>query len=128
MCSSWVSWRSCPRGTSARPPARAPLTDKAKGQQGFGLNNSWTAGVIHPFASLLASNGGELVGILMPIRMREEAHTPIEIRGFMQASGKDVVKPKSVVERAKAVKAESGAAAARFQVVAINEQNLKPLA
>jgi ABC-type glycerol-3-phosphate transport system substrate-binding protein len=37
------------------------LTDKAKGQQGFGLINSWTAGAIHPFASLLASNGGELV-------------------------------------------------------------------
>ena len=38
------------------------LTDKSKGQQGFGLINSWAAGVIHPFASLLASNGGELVG------------------------------------------------------------------
>jgi ABC-type glycerol-3-phosphate transport system substrate-binding protein len=42
--------------------AAKALTDKAKGQQGFGLINSWTAGVIHPFASLLASNGGELVG------------------------------------------------------------------
>jgi ABC-type glycerol-3-phosphate transport system substrate-binding protein len=38
------------------------LTDKAKGQQGFGLINSWTAGVIHPFASLQASDGGALVG------------------------------------------------------------------
>ena len=37
------------------------LTDKAKGLQGFGMINSWTAGVIHPFASLLASNGGELI-------------------------------------------------------------------
>ena len=37
------------------------LTDKSKGQQGFGLINSWTAGVIHPFASLLASDGGQLV-------------------------------------------------------------------
>ena len=37
------------------------LTDKSKGQQGFGLINSWAAGVIHPFASLVASNGGELV-------------------------------------------------------------------
>ena len=42
--------------------AAKALTDKSKGQQGFGLINSWTAGVIHPFASLLASNGGELVG------------------------------------------------------------------
>jgi ABC-type glycerol-3-phosphate transport system substrate-binding protein len=37
------------------------LADKSKGQQGFGLINSWTAGVIHPFASLLASDGGKLV-------------------------------------------------------------------
>ena len=37
------------------------LSDKSKGQQGFGLINSWTAGVIHPFASLLASDGGQLV-------------------------------------------------------------------
>ena len=37
------------------------LANKSKGQQGFGLINSWTAGVIHPFASLLASDGGRLV-------------------------------------------------------------------
>lgn len=37
------------------------LTDKAAGRQGFGMINSWAAGVVHPFASLLASNGGELV-------------------------------------------------------------------
>ena len=30
-------------------------------QQGFGSINSWAAGVVHPFASLLASNGGALV-------------------------------------------------------------------
>jgi multiple sugar transport system substrate-binding protein len=34
---------------------------KAKGLQGFGMINSWTAGAIHPFASLLVSNGGELI-------------------------------------------------------------------
>ncbi|MEP7239397.1 MAG: sugar ABC transporter substrate-binding protein [Devosia sp.] len=37
------------------------LTDASKGQQGFGMINSWAAGVLHPFASLLVSNGGELV-------------------------------------------------------------------
>jgi multiple sugar transport system substrate-binding protein len=37
------------------------LSDKSKGQQGFGMINSWTAGVIHPFSSLLASNGGRLI-------------------------------------------------------------------
>ena len=31
-------------------------------QQGLGLINSWAAGVVHPFASLLASNGGALIG------------------------------------------------------------------
>jgi multiple sugar transport system substrate-binding protein len=37
------------------------LSNKSKSQQGLGLINSWTAGVIHPFGSLLASNGAELV-------------------------------------------------------------------
>ncbi len=41
--------------------AAEKLTNKDKGQQGFGLINSWAAGVVHPFASLLASNGGGLV-------------------------------------------------------------------
>ncbi len=39
----------------------AKLTDKAAGRQGFGLINSWAAGVVHPFGSLLASNGGTLI-------------------------------------------------------------------
>jgi multiple sugar transport system substrate-binding protein len=37
------------------------LSDKAKGQQGFGMINSWTAGAIHPFTSLLVSDGGQLI-------------------------------------------------------------------
>lgn len=41
--------------------AAEKLTDKSKGQQGFGMINSWAAGVLHPFASLLVSNGGDLV-------------------------------------------------------------------
>lgn len=41
--------------------AAEKLTNKEKGQQGFGMINSWAAGVVHPFASLLASNGGALV-------------------------------------------------------------------
>lgn len=41
--------------------AAAKLTDAAAGRQGFGLINSWAAGVVHPFASLLASNGGVLI-------------------------------------------------------------------
>jgi multiple sugar transport system substrate-binding protein len=34
------------------------LTNKAKGQQGFGVITNWAAGVDHPFLSLAASNGG----------------------------------------------------------------------
>jgi multiple sugar transport system substrate-binding protein len=30
-------------------------------RQGFGMINSWAAGAVHPFASLLVSNGGNLV-------------------------------------------------------------------
>ncbi|MDW6024390.1 extracellular solute-binding protein [Mesorhizobium sp. BAC0120] len=41
--------------------AAKKLTKKDAGQQGFGMINSWAAGVVHPFASLLVSNGGELV-------------------------------------------------------------------
>ena len=41
--------------------AAGKLTRKDAGQQGFGMINSWAAGVVHPFASLLASNGGDLV-------------------------------------------------------------------
>lgn len=41
--------------------AAAKLADAAAGRQGFGLINSWAAGVVHPFASLLASNGGVLI-------------------------------------------------------------------
>jgi multiple sugar transport system substrate-binding protein len=39
----------------------AKLTKKDAGQQGFGMINSWAAGVVHPFSSLLVSNGGDLV-------------------------------------------------------------------
>lgn len=41
--------------------AAARLTDAGAGRQGFGLINSWAAGVVHPFASLLVSNGGQLI-------------------------------------------------------------------
>ncbi|WP_116652320.1 extracellular solute-binding protein [Pelagibacterium sediminicola] len=41
--------------------AAEALTDPGKGQQGFGLINSWNSGVVHPFASFLVSNGGALI-------------------------------------------------------------------
>ena len=41
--------------------AAAKLTDASTGRQGFGMINSWAAGVVHPFSSLLISNGGQLI-------------------------------------------------------------------
>jgi multiple sugar transport system substrate-binding protein len=41
--------------------AAAKLTDASAGRQGFGMINSWAAGVVHPFSSLLLSNGGQLI-------------------------------------------------------------------
>ncbi|HET7717549.1 MAG TPA: extracellular solute-binding protein, partial [Bauldia sp.] len=58
-------------GISAPPKTWDEFLDAAKKltkrdgdtvtQQGFGMINSWAAGVVHPFASLLASNGGVLI-------------------------------------------------------------------
>lgn len=53
-----------PRTWDELKDAAAKLTKKEGSQvtqQGFGLINSWAAGVVHPFASLLVSNGGQLV-------------------------------------------------------------------
>lgn len=50
-----------PADWEAFKAAAAALTDAGAGQQGFGLINSWSAGVVHPFASFLASNGGALI-------------------------------------------------------------------
>jgi multiple sugar transport system substrate-binding protein len=36
------------------------------GQQGFGVITSWPAGVVHPFLSLVASNGGQLLNGAAP--------------------------------------------------------------
>lgn len=39
----------------------AKLTDRAKGQQGFGVITNWAAGADHPFLSLAASNDGSFL-------------------------------------------------------------------
>jgi multiple sugar transport system substrate-binding protein len=55
---------SAPKTWDELKEAAAKLTKKEGGkvtQQGLGLINSWPAGVVHPFASLLVSNGGDLV-------------------------------------------------------------------
>ncbi|MER8962997.1 extracellular solute-binding protein [Mesorhizobium sp. M0701] len=52
---------AAPKTWSELKDTAQKLTRKDAGQQGFGMINSWAAGVVHPFASLLVSNGGELV-------------------------------------------------------------------
>ena len=59
--------------------AAEQLTDASKGQQGFGLINSWAAGVLHPFASLLVSNGGDLVVDGQPTLDTPEATETFEL-------------------------------------------------
>ncbi|MDB5587283.1 MAG: transporter substrate-binding protein [Devosia sp.] len=63
------------------------LTDKSKGQQGFGLINSWAAGVLHPFASLLVSNGGDLVVDGKPVLDSKQAKETFELYEKLITSG-----------------------------------------
>lgn len=67
--------------------AAEKLTDKAKGQQGFGLINSWAAGVLHPFSSLLVSNGGDLVVDGKPTLDTEAAKQTFELYEKLIKSG-----------------------------------------
>jgi multiple sugar transport system substrate-binding protein len=48
-------------------------------QQGFGMINSWAAGVVHPFASLLASNGGALIADGKPMLDSPQAKETFEL-------------------------------------------------
>lgn len=56
---------TAPPATWAEFEAAAAKLTKKEGdrisRQGFGMINSWAAGVVHPFASLLVSNGGDLI-------------------------------------------------------------------
>lgn len=67
--------------------AAEKLTDKSKGQQGFGLINSWAAGVLHPFSSLLVSNGGDLVVDGKPVLDSEAAKQTFELYEKLIRSG-----------------------------------------
>ncbi|WP_423068642.1 ABC transporter substrate-binding protein [Devosia sp. CN2-171] len=67
--------------------AAEKLTDKSKGQQGFGLINSWAAGVLHPFSSLLVSNGGDLVVDGKPTLDTEAAKQTFELYEKLIKSG-----------------------------------------
>jgi multiple sugar transport system substrate-binding protein len=67
--------------------AAEKLTDASKGQQGFGLINSWAAGVLHPFASLLVSNGGDLVVDGKPVLDSAAAKETFELYEKLITSG-----------------------------------------
>ena len=67
--------------------AAEQLTDASKGQQGFGLINSWAAGVLHPFASLLVSNGGDLVVDGQPTLDTPEATETFELYETLVTKG-----------------------------------------
>lgn len=65
-------------GVTAAPKTWAELETAAKKltkadgngnitQQGFGMINSWTAGVVHPFLALMYSNGGNLLANNRPL-------------------------------------------------------------
>lgn len=67
--------------------AAEKLTDTSKGQQGFGLINSWAAGVLHPFSSLLVSNGGDLVVDGKPVLDSQQATETFELYETLVTSG-----------------------------------------
>jgi len=79
-------------GISAPPTTWADLQDtaaklSADGKQGFGLINSWAAGVVHPFASLLASNGGALIADGKPQLDSQQALETFELYETMVKEG-----------------------------------------
>lgn len=59
-------------------------------QQGFGLINSWAAGVVHPFASLLVSNGGELIVDGKPTLDTKQAGETFALYEYMVKNGYSV--------------------------------------
>src|SRR5687767_11014877 len=67
--------------------AAEKLTDASKGQQGFGMINSWAAGVLHPFSSLLVSNGGELVADGKPVLDSPQAKQTFELYETLISKG-----------------------------------------
>ncbi|MBZ9747635.1 extracellular solute-binding protein [Mesorhizobium sp. CO1-1-7] len=70
--------------------AAKKLTNKDAGQQGFGMINSWAAGVVHPFASLLVSNGGELVKDGKPVLDSPQAAETFQLYEDLIKSGVSV--------------------------------------
>ncbi|MER8715558.1 extracellular solute-binding protein [Mesorhizobium sp. M1295] len=78
---------AAPKTWSELKDAAQKLTRKDAGQQGFGMINSWAAGVVHPFASLLVSNGGELVKDGKPVLDSAQAGETFQLYEDLIKSG-----------------------------------------
>lgn len=70
--------------------AAAKLTDASAGRQGFGMINSWAAGVVHPFSSLLVSNGGNLIADGKPQLDSKQALETFQLYAGLIESGSSV--------------------------------------
>ena len=70
--------------------AAAKLTDASAGRQGFGMINSWAAGVVHPFSSLLISNGGQLIADGKPQLDSKQALETFQLYETLIKSGSSV--------------------------------------
>ncbi|MER9095393.1 extracellular solute-binding protein [Mesorhizobium sp. M0700] len=78
---------AAPKTWSELKDAAQKLTRKDAGQQGFGMINSWAAGVVHPFASLLVSNGGDLVKDGKPVLDSAQAGETFQLYEDLIKSG-----------------------------------------
>lgn len=59
--------------------AAEAIVESGAAEQGFGLINSWPAGVVHPWLSLVASNGGDLIVDGAPAIDSPEASAVVEL-------------------------------------------------
>jgi len=66
------------------------LTNKAKGVQGFGVITSWDSGVVHPWLSLVDSNGGKLLSGTTPDLTSPSVEAATKLYSELVSSGATV--------------------------------------
>jgi multiple sugar transport system substrate-binding protein len=66
------------------------LTNKAKGVQGFGVITSWNSGVVHPWLSLVDSNGGKLLNGTTPDLTSPDVEAATKLYSELVSSGATV--------------------------------------
>ncbi|WP_166350472.1 extracellular solute-binding protein [Phytoactinopolyspora limicola] len=84
-------------GIEAAPTTWAELSDAADaisalgdGRQGFGVISSWPAGTVHPWLSMVASNGGALLDAATPTLDTPEVAAVAELYAELVDSGATV--------------------------------------